>query len=635
MIQRMPASAIFRTGASPDVVSTRFRPVGYNRRRAAILALWAGLAFTGAAADELVDARQILLPIDDIAADAAWSIFGDGESYARSLQDLTADLSRHDGQATAAFAVTGGHGDALTVRLKSGAPPQGARLDDHVVHVWARAVQPTGASFRVALLQGEQELWVSGLWNATSSFAEMKRTVPQHVATAITNYQNVRLRFYAQGKPLYLTKAYLEVGADQAPDLGHADTPVWAQPVNVLQFELDPLATGVSWVEDRGSGRTGELFGFCSALDQQTARPRPVGDARGVSMGRTTVTGTPQTGRRAQGPFAVMLDHEGYIVTCDIDEANPAQSVVTRWAGPGLDPLDVDPDARSERACIFATKDYTQSDRIVVYQYRDPDDDGGDELYLVNLDQDPLTHIRIWDPPPPPAGDGDGLTLSTQRTLDATPYWFWGCFASTAPDTPVGVCRIDLRDLPNVVVEQVIQMPERVLYGWPFVGTDGRQRWIAGFNSPGGDPALGEPGMRLYVEAEPQWVVEEDYPIDTDLWAPSFAVPGRGQTPEVAGPDAQGRYFVVYSTHDVRDARAGFDVSQYGKIVAAVIGEPGTAAVVSRKQNHQVQTEAEPFILNGRLQVFYTETQTGPTKVPDDGVLQERLIDLSGFPAQE
>ena len=45
-----------------------------------------------------------------------------------------------------------------------------------------------------------------------------------------------------------------------------------------------------------------------------------------------------------------------------------------------------------------------------------------------------------------------------------------------------------------------------------------------------------------------------------------------------------------------------------------------------------MQTEPEPFILRGRLQVIYSETQTGPLAVPDEGVIQERYIDLSDFP---
>jgi hypothetical protein len=586
-----------------------------------------------AAADDLADARQILLPVGDVSADPSWSLYSGDESYARSLQDLSADLSRHDGLGTAALAAAGGAGDALTVRLKSGAPPGGARLGDHIVHVWSRAAQPAGASFRVALLQGETLLWLSGVWNATTSFQEMTKTVPQDAALAITDYQDLRVRFYSQGRPFYLTKAYLEVGEDQAPDLGYPDNPVWDGTVNVLQYELDPLTTSVSWAEDRGEGRSGELYGYCSALNQQTGRPRPVGGARGVSMGRTLVTGTPQTGRRASGPFAVMFDEKGYIVTCDIDETNPQQSVVTRWSGPDLDPLDADPVARSYRAEIFPTKDYTQSDRIVIYSYRDPFDDGGNELHLVDLDGDPLTHIRVWNPPRGPAGQLDALAITSPRTLAGTPYWFWGCYASAAPDTPAGVCRTDLRDLPSLAVRQVIDVPESVLFGFAFIGADGRQRWIAGYDPPGGPPGgFSESGLRLYVEAEPLWVAEADYPIDTGLWAPSFAKPARAQSPEVAGPDALGRYFVVFSTHDLQDIRGPYEFGEYGKIVAAVIGDPASTVVVSRKQNHQVQIEPEPFILNGTLQVVYSETQTGPLTVPDEGVIQERYIDLANFP---
>jgi hypothetical protein len=437
-----------------------------------------------------------------------------------------------------------------------------------------------------------------------------------------------RLRFYAQGKPFFVTKAYLEAAEDQAPDLVYEDTALWGEPVNVLQYELDPLATGVSWVEDIGVGSGGELDAYCSAVDPRNGRPLRVGERRGMSMGRTAIEATPQTGRRDSGPFAVMLDRDGYIVTCDIDETDPAQSVVTRWAGPDLDPADGDPLSRHYRASIFATKDYTQHDRIVVYQYRDPADDGGYELYLVDLDEDPLNHIRIWNPQPYPEGQIDGLVLSTQRTLDATPFWFWGCFRSTDVGTPLGICRMDLRDLPAVVVRPIIQAPETVLYGWPFIGADGRQRWIAGYNLPGGPPALGASGLRQYVEGDPRWQAEMDYSIDTDLWAPSFVLPGRAQTPEVVGPDNDGRSFVVWSTHDVQDARGPFALGAYGKIIVAEIGRPASGVVVSRKQNHQVQTEPEPFILRGRLQVIYSETQTGPLTVPDEGVIQERYIDL-------
>jgi hypothetical protein len=349
-------------------------------------------------------------------------------------------------------------------------------------------------------------------------------------------------------------------------------------------------------------------------------------------MGGINPHATPQTGRRTSGPFAVILDDEGYIVTCDIDETNPQRSVVTRWSGPDLDPLDADPDARHNRAEIFATKDYTQPDRIMLYTYRDPFDDGAYEIYLVDLDADPLNHIRVWDPPSVPVGRLDGLALSPMRTLTATPYWFWGCYSSTAPGTPPGVCRMDLRDLPNVVVRQIIESTEGVMFGWPFIAADGRQRLIAGYDPPGGPPGFSESGLRLYVESEPLWVAEADYPIDTDLWAPSFAMPARAQSAEVAGPDDLGRYFVVFSTHDLQDLRGPLEFGEYGKIVAAVIGDPASAVVVSRKQNHQVQIEPEPFILNGALQVAYSETQTGPLTVPDEGVIQERYIDLARFP---
>jgi hypothetical protein len=73
------------------------------------------------------------------------------------LQDLFADLSRQDGLESAAFAAAGGNGDALTVRLKSGATPQGTRSGDHVVHVWARAATANGATFRVALIVRDRE----------------------------------------------------------------------------------------------------------------------------------------------------------------------------------------------------------------------------------------------------------------------------------------------------------------------------------------------------------------------------------------------------------------------------------------------------------------------------------------------
>ena len=75
-------------------------------------------------------------------------------------------------------------------------------------------------------------------------------------------------------------------------------------------------------------------------------------------------------------------------------------------------------------------------------------------------------------------------------------------------------------------------------------------------------------------------------------------------------------------------ARGPFALGAYGKIIVAEIGRPDSGVVVSRKQNHQVQTEPEPFILRGRLQVIYSETQTGPLTVPDEGVIQERYIDL-------
>src|SRR5678816_2209761 len=90
-----------------------------------------------AAAVDLAGARQILLPVGDVSADASWSLYSGDESYARSLQDVSTDLSRNDGLGTAALAAAGGVGDTLTVRLKSGAPPSGARLGDHIVHVWA------------------------------------------------------------------------------------------------------------------------------------------------------------------------------------------------------------------------------------------------------------------------------------------------------------------------------------------------------------------------------------------------------------------------------------------------------------------------------------------------------------------
>jgi len=211
-----------------------------------------------AAAVDLAGARQILLPVGDVSADPSWSLYSGDESYARSLQDVSTDLSRNDGLGTAALAAAGGVGDTLTVRLKSGAPPSGARLGDHIVHVWARAVRPSGATFRVALLQGETVLWLSGLWNATTRFQELTKTVPQSAALSITDYQDLRLRFYSQGRPFYLSKAYLEVGEDQAPDLSYPDNPVWDGNVNVVQYEVDPLATGVSWAEDRGAGRSGK-----------------------------------------------------------------------------------------------------------------------------------------------------------------------------------------------------------------------------------------------------------------------------------------------------------------------------------------------------------------------------------------
>ena len=64
----------------------------------------------GADADVLVDARQILLPVGDVAADGAWSLYSGEEGYARALQDLASDNSRHDGLASAAFAAAGGNG---------------------------------------------------------------------------------------------------------------------------------------------------------------------------------------------------------------------------------------------------------------------------------------------------------------------------------------------------------------------------------------------------------------------------------------------------------------------------------------------------------------------------------------------
>lgn len=173
-------------------------------------------------------------------------------------------------------------------------------------------------------------------------------------------------------------------------------------------------------------------------------------------------------------------------------------------------------------------------------------------------------------------------------------------------------------------------LPNKTLVGWPFIGRDGKQRWITGFNPPG-VPSLGDPGLRLFVEAEPLWVVEADYPIDTDLWAPSFADPGRGQSPEVTGPDELGRYFVAFSTHDMDDVVGPTNFGSYGKLVVAEIGRPDSAVVVSRKQNHQTQTEPELMILNGKLQVIYSETETGPFRTQGEGQVRQRYLDLGEF----
>lgn len=201
---------------------------------------------------------------------------------------------------------------------------------------------------------------------------------------------------------------------------------------------------------------------------------------------------------------------------------------------------------------------------------------------------------------------------------------------TTSRYLPLTVCRADLRDLPNLLVQQIIRSDKDMLYGWPFVGADGKQRWITG-TSPPDQPWNGSPGLRLFVESSPYWMMEADYPVDIDLWAPSFATARRGQSPEVAGPDDQGRYFVGFSTHDIKDHNGGTNFSSYGKLMLAEIGRPNSAVVVSRKQNHQVQTEPEMMILNGKLKIIYAQTQGGPFAAPGNGLVRARVLDLSDF----
>lgn len=594
------------------------------------VAVCAGLLMAAAAAAD-VDSRQILLPVADVDADAGWTVFS-GESFALSLQDLTQDISFTDRAETSVLG-RGPTGSRFTVRLKSGAPPRGARDGDHIIHVWARAVQSDVAIYRVELLQGEQRIWFSDPLAAGGSFTEVTATVPQLNAFQITDYQDLRLRFYSVGGALLMSKTYMEVGEDQAPDLGFPDTELFDDERIVTQFEVDPLFTGVIWMENTitADGR-GDFDVYCSTLDQETGRPVPVGDQPGVFMGKGRNDRSPQIGRTSNGPVAVLLDAQGYIVTCDINEEDPALSVVKVWSGPDLDPSDDDPVERDQRSSIFLTKDFTQPDRIVVYQIRDPEEAPGFSLAIVNLDDDPLTHLRLADGPPRPPERTDALVLSTQRTIDGTPIWLWGCFPSDERGTPLGVCRTDISTWPNFEVEQVIQRPESVLYGWGFIGADGLERWIAGYNPPETPIGAGSPNLRMYVEAEPQWVLEAEYTIDTELWGPSFVTAARGQTPEVVGPDALGRYFVTWSFHDTEDSPGPFAIGAYGKLVVAEIGKPNSGVVVSRKQNHQVQTEPEPFLLNGEYKVVYSETRSGPIRLPSEGDLEARILDMKDWP---
>lgn len=580
---------------------------------------------SGGAGAQRPGPEQILLPVEEVEVTGAWSVLtGEGDA-ARVLQDLTQDLSFNDGAQSVVLGPAS-PGAALTVRLKGGAPPRGTRSGDHLIHVWARTPGEAGA-LRVELMQGGMRLWRSPVVSAGAEFEETVLPVPQAAALNITDYSDLRLRFVAQGGPFLLTKAYLEVGEDRAPDFGARDVPMFAAEVSITQYEIDTGSRGVTWMEYGGDGPN-DFTAWCSALDQSTGRPVRVNGERGVFFSRVgSPDRAPQIGRTSNGSFAVLMNSEGYIVTCDIDEESPENSVVTLWSGPQLDPEADDPLARSVRAGIFATKDFTQSDRIVMYQRRRPQALGGYQLVLVNLDRDPLEHVEVQDPPAPPIGRLDGIFLSSQRSLSGTPIWYWGCFPSAAPGASLGVCRTDISSWPDFEVTQVIEEEEDVLFGWPLLGEDGRERWIANYIPVDAPlPGQGVPGLRLYVQDEPKWVAEEDYTVFSELLTPSFKIPGRGQSPEVAGPDEDGRYYVVYSTHDLADAVGPFDMSAYAKILVAEIGKPQSSVVLSRKQNHQVQSEPEPFILNGKLAIAYSETRNGPIRDFSTADLEERLI---------